>query len=118
MTLRIDTITVDCHDERQQARFWADALGWEIVFDSDGDLFITPPSDPSATGPGAFPILFQRVPEPKAGKNRHHFDLAPDDQDVEVARLELLGATRVDIGQQDVSWIVMADPEGNEFCVT
>lgn len=117
MTLHIDTITIDCRDEHEQARFWAAALGWEMVVDSDGDRMIVPTSDNSAATPGAFPVLFQEVPEPKVGKNRHHFDLAPDDQDAEVARLEQLGATRVDIGQKDVSWIVMADPEGNEFCV-
>jgi hypothetical protein len=57
------------------------------------------------------------VRDPKRVKNRLHLDLVPDDQDAEVARLERLGATRADIGQKDVSWVVMADPEGNEFCV-
>jgi len=57
------------------------------------------------------------VRETKVGKNRVHFGLRPDDQDVEVRRLEELGATRIDIGQSDVTWVVMADPEGNEFCV-
>ena len=53
----------------------------------------------------------------KAGKNRVHLDLRPDNQEAEIRRLEDLGATRIDIGQQDVAWVVMADPEGNEFCV-
>ena len=53
----------------------------------------------------------------KRGKNRLHLDLRPDNQEAEVQRLEQLGAVRVDIGQRDVSWVVMADPEGNEFCV-
>jgi hypothetical protein len=57
------------------------------------------------------------VPEGKSGKNRLHIDLNPDDQGAEVARLEALGASRLDIGQGEVSWVVMADPEGNEFCV-
>ena len=63
-------------------------------------------------------LLFLRVPEPKTVKNRLHIDLRPDDQAAEVARLERLGARRVDVGQgADVSWVVLADPEGNEFCV-
>jgi Glyoxalase-like domain len=68
-------------------------------------------------GPG---LVFLTVPETKALKNRLHIDLAPasdDDQEAEVRRLESLGARRVDIGQGDVSWVVLADPEGNEFCV-
>ena len=117
MTLHIDTVTVDCHDKHEQTRFWAAALDWGIVIDSDGDLIIVPTPEHSAQTPGAIPILFQEVPKPKPGKNRLHFDLRPDDQDAEVARLEKLGATRVDIGQSDVSWVVMADPEANEFCV-
>jgi hypothetical protein len=67
--------------------------------------------------PGAMAVLFNRNADTKSVKNRWHFDLVPDDQETEVLRLEGLGARRVDIGQQDVSWVVMADPEGNEFCV-
>ena len=64
------------------------------------------------------PLLFVRVPEAKAAKNRLHFDLVPDDQEREIERLEALGATRPDIGQSgNESWVVLADPEGNEFCV-
>ena len=62
-------------------------------------------------------LLFELVPEPKTGKNRLHLDFRPADQDAEVQRLLGLGATRADIGQGDVSWVVLADPEGNEFCV-
>ncbi|MDQ3878492.1 MAG: VOC family protein, partial [Actinomycetota bacterium] len=62
-------------------------------------------------------ILFGRSTDEKTVKNRWHLDLNPDDQAREVARLKSLGATEIDIGQKDVSWIVMADPEGNEFCV-
>lgn len=63
-------------------------------------------------------LLFLRVPEDKASKNRLHLDLRPRDQAAEVARLEQLGAVRADVGQgADVSWVVMSDPEGNEFCV-
>jgi hypothetical protein len=67
--------------------------------------------------PGVYPIWFQANPDDKIVKNRWHLDLAPDDQDAEVARLETMGARRVDIGQGDVPWVVMADVEGNEFCV-
>ncbi|CAN5829421.1 hypothetical protein BH24ACT6_BH24ACT6_14410 [soil metagenome] len=63
-------------------------------------------------------ILFAAVPEDKTVKNRIHLDLRPDDQAAEVARYEALGARRVDVGQSnDVTWVVMADPEGNEFCL-
>ena len=63
-------------------------------------------------------LLFIKAPDAKSAKNRLHLDLRPDDRDAEVARLEALGAKRVDIGQgPDVTWVVMADPDGNEFCV-
>jgi hypothetical protein len=62
-------------------------------------------------------LLFASVPEPKTGKNRLHLDFRPDDRDAEVDRLLALGATRADVGQGEQSWIVLADPEGNEFCV-
>ncbi|MCP4966129.1 MAG: VOC family protein, partial [bacterium] len=63
-------------------------------------------------------MLFLRVPEAKKGKNRIHIDLRPSDQSQEVARAEALGARRVDVGQTDgATWVVMADPEGNEFCI-
>jgi hypothetical protein len=84
----------------------------------DGDLEIVIEPPEGSREDGASPdLLFLRVPEAKAGKNRLHLDLRPDDQDAEVARLEGLGATRADIGQGETSWVVMADPEGNEFCV-
>jgi predicted enzyme related to lactoylglutathione lyase len=116
MTLHINTLTIDCHDPHEQARFWSQALSWELILDPDGDPMIVPTPDPNAL-PGAFPILFLGAPGTKERKNRLHLDLAPDDQVAEVERLERLGATKVDIGQNDVSWVVMADPEGNEFCV-
>lgn len=80
-------------------------------------MVLEPPegSDEDGVAPD---LLFLRVPESKTVKNRLHIDLRPDDQAAEVLRLEQLGAKRVDIGQgPDVSWVVMADPEGNEFCV-
>jgi hypothetical protein len=61
--------------------------------------------------------LFAHVPDRKQTKNRLHLDYRPDDRDLEVERLLVLGATRADVGQGERSWIVLADPEGNEFCV-
>ena len=116
MTLHINTLTIDCHDPHEQARFWSEALEWELILDPDGDPMVVPTRE-RGTLPGAFPILFLGTPGKKEAKNRLHLDLAPDDQAAEVDRLEHLGATRVDIGQKDVPWVVMADPEGNEFCV-
>jgi catechol 2,3-dioxygenase-like lactoylglutathione lyase family enzyme len=117
MGFRIENISIDSTSPAETAQFWAEVLGWEIVEDDDDEIALQPPSgSPEA---GVVPdILFLRVPEDKAVKNRLHLDLRPDDQAAEVARLETLGATRVDIGQGgDVTWLVMADPEGNEFCV-
>lgn len=78
---------------------------------------LKPPAD--SREDGVVPdLLFLRVPEQKSDKNRLHLDLRPEDQAAEVSRLELLSARRVDVGQgPDVSWVVLADPDGNEFCV-
>jgi hypothetical protein len=114
MTLTINSLTVDSHEPRVVAGFWATALGWPILFESDDEVLIAPFED---RHPGVFPVLFLRNPDEKRVKNRWHFDLAPDDQAAEVARLEGLGARRADIGQGEVEWVVMADVEGNEFCV-
>jgi hypothetical protein len=96
-------------------RFWSEAAGWPIVYDQDGDTAIRAPD-----GRGPFVTFGPPTGAARAGKNRLHFDIAPaagGDQAAEVERLLALGAQRVDIGQGDVSWVVMADPEGNEFCV-
>ena len=114
MTLTINSLTVDCHDPKAMARFWGEALDWQIISDSPDEVMIAPFAEPH---PGVFPVLFLRNPDQKASKNRWHFDLAPNDQDAEVERLQRLGAIHADIGQRDVSWVVMADLEGNEFCV-
>lgn len=116
MTLHLNALTVDSRDPAALAEFWAEALGWMVIDDSPGEVMIAPAAEPSDL-PGAFPFLFLVNDDPKQAKNRLHLDLVPDDQDNEVRRLEGLGARRVDIGQGDVSWVVMADPEGNEFCV-
>ena len=114
MSIAINSLTVDCHEPRAVAAFWAQALSWPILYAEDDQVMIAPFEEPH---PGAHPILFQRNPDEKRVKNRWHLDLAPDDQDAEVVRLEGLGATRADIGQGEVRWVVMADVEGNEFCV-
>ncbi len=102
---------VDARDPVALGRWWAEALGWVIVND-DADEFEVRES------PGGLPsIIFEPVREAKQVKNRVHLDFRPADQEAEVERLLGLGASRVDVGQGDVSWVVMADPEGNEFCV-
>jgi len=114
MSLVVNNLTVDCRDPRVLADFWTAALGWRVVDEGEDGVMIAPYSD---RRPGVYPVYFQANPDEKRVKNRWHFDIAPDDQAAEVARLEGLGARRADIGQGDVPWIVMADVEGNEFCV-
>ncbi len=114
MTLFVNSLTVDAHDPAALARFWAAALDWPILFEADDEVMIAPFDERK---PGVHPILFGRNEDAKSVKNRWHFDLTPTDQQAEVARLEGLGARRADIGQGEVAWIVMTDPEGNEFCV-
>jgi catechol 2,3-dioxygenase-like lactoylglutathione lyase family enzyme len=114
MSLRIECLTVDCHDLEMLTAFWEKALGYERVFEDEYEVALGVPGG----GEETVDVLLLRVPDTKKVKNRLHLDLRPDDQDAEVARLEQLGATRTDIGQVgDESWVVMADPEGNEFCV-
>ena len=108
--MNIETVTVDADDPAAIAEFWAALLGGEAEVDEDDDVVVR--------GPGSPELLFQKVPEGKRVKNRIHLDLRPDDQAAEVARAEELGATRVDIGQTaSDTWVVLADPEGNEFCI-
>ena len=115
--LKIQSLSVDAHDPLRLATFWEAALGWRIAEVEADEVVLEPPAGSPADGVAA-DLLFLRVPETKAQKNRLHLDLRPEEQDVEVARLEGLGARRVSVGQgDDVSWVVMADPEGNEFCV-
>jgi hypothetical protein len=117
MDIRIQCFCIDTTDPAGLANFWESALGWRRTFDRDDQVVLEPPAGTPEDGI-APDLLFLRVPEDKAGKNRLHLDLRPKDQAAEVARLEGLGARRVDVGQKaDVTWVVMADPEGNEFCV-
>jgi predicted enzyme related to lactoylglutathione lyase len=117
--VRIQCITIDCIDPRRVAEFWAAALDWKITESDDVEVVIELLDGSPEVG--RIPdILFLKNPDKKQVKNRLHLDLRPLDQDAEVARLEALGATRIEIGQSDyaeTTWVVMADPEGNEFCV-
>ena len=117
MSIRIQCVCVDAADPAGLASFWEAALGWRRTHQDDVEVALEPPA--GSAEDGVVPdLLFLRVSEAKVGKNRLHLDLRPDDQEAEVARLKALGARPVDIGQgQDVSWVVLADPEGNEFCV-
>jgi hypothetical protein len=117
MSIRIQCLCIDTTDPAGLASFWEAALGWRRTYDKADEVVLEPPQ--GSPEEGIVPdLLFLRVPEGKAGKNRLHLDLRPTDQGAEVARLETLGARRVDVGQgPDASWVVMADPAGNEFCV-
>lgn len=116
MDIRIQCLCVDSAEPRKIASFWEGALGWRRTFDEDDQVCIEPPKGSPEDGV-APDILFLKVPEAKAAKNRLHLDLRPKDQAAEVARLEALGARRVDVGQGTETWVVLADPDGNEFCV-
>jgi hypothetical protein len=103
-----------CEGTREVGYFWSEALGWPLVWDQDQETAIQSPGGGTKISWGGPPVA------PKTGKNRMHLHLAPPphgDQRLEVDRLISLGATRIDIGQGDGSWVVMADPDGNEFCV-
>lgn len=117
MSLRIQCLCVDTSNPATLASFWQSALGWRRTFENADEVVLEPPA--GSQEDGVVPdLLFLRVPEQKASKNRLHLDLRPKDQAAEVARLEQLGAQRVSVGQSaDVSWVVLADPDGNEFCV-
>ena len=109
MPTRLDVVVIDALDPAALARFWAAALGYEVTLEEPDEVAVEPPD-----GVAGLPLLFVSVPEPKAAKNRIHMDLGSS---VDVQRLEALGAHRIDIGQGDVPWTVLADPEGNELCV-
>jgi Glyoxalase-like domain len=111
MGLRFTEVCIDASNIRTLAQWWADVLGWHQDPTDDGDVVLRAPA-------GAGPDwLFLAVPDDKVVKNRIHFDFTPDDQQAEVDRLIALGARPVDIGQREQTWVVLADPEGNEFCV-
>ena len=112
MSLEWEQVIVEADDPASLGSWWSRALGWVIVSDDAHEFEIRATPDRL---PG---ILFEPVDARKpTDKNRLHLDFRPGDQDAEVHRLLALGASRVDVGQGDVTWIVLADPEGNEFCV-
>jgi hypothetical protein len=117
MPTRLESLVVDAADPRALARWWADALGWAVTAQEPLEVAVEPPT-PDGLG---VPLVFVAVADPKVGKNRLHLDLpsaSADDQAAQVARLVGLGARPADIGQgEEVPWVVLADPEGNEFCV-
>ena len=127
MGVRWYSVVVDCRDVAAQSTWWGAALDWKKVYEAEDEVVLVPRHATSdlvesmpweQVPPG---LVFVSVPEGKTVKNRLHLDLAPhtsDDRDAEIARLIELGATRVDVGQDEsASWDVFADPEGNEFCV-
>ena len=105
------SVTIDCGDPRALASFWEQVLDYERTYEDDDEVVIEP-RDGSGNA-----LVFGKSPDDKKVKNRIHLDLNPTDQAAEVERVKGLGATEVDIGQGDVSWVVLADPEGNEFCI-
>src|SRR5216683_3111768 len=112
-------LVVDAADPAGLARFWAGALGWEVAVEEPDEVAVSPEGF-VYPDPAAQPLVFVPVPEPKTGKNRVHLDLASDSAEHQAAlvrRLRDLGATPADIGQGEVPWVVLADPEGNELCV-
>ncbi|MFF3890145.1 VOC family protein [Streptomyces sp. NPDC001914] len=112
MAVSLYQLVIDAHDLPGLARFWCQVLDWRVLFEDDDEIVIG--SDAHAL-PG---ICFVRVGDRKTAKNRLHIDLTPDDRAAEVERILALGARRLDVGQgEDVTWTVLADPEGNEFCV-
>ena len=120
MAIRFEGVTVDASDPRALAEFWAAVLGWKIGGELEEIEVWIQPNTSDSVSVGFTEILFLINANAKQVKNRLHLDLRPDNQAAEVARLEKLGAKRIDIGQNEnerCTWVVMADPEGNEFCV-
>ncbi len=110
----VAAVVFDCADPEAIAPFWSAATAWPVLGQDDEGVWLR---DTSGGGPY---LDLHRVTEPKTAKLRVHLDVAPyadDDQGAEVDRLRALGATDIDIGQGDVTWVVLADPEGNELCV-
>src|SRR4051812_16593285 len=118
MASTLRNITVDCSDALALARFWAEALGWNVYHDDDPEVLVAPTFPLRGDGPT---MLFIPVPEGRTVKNRVHVDLQPTDRtrDEEVARLLELGAAVVEDHRTDdgLGWVWLADPEGNDFCV-
>ena len=110
---RVDLV-LDCAEPKKLAEFWRDALDYRDYY-TDANVAVLVPNEGISS-----PLVLQGVPEPKAGKNRMHLDIVVDDIEPEIARLQALGAQRLDEGVQslgDTLWVRMSDPEDNEFCV-
>lgn len=113
VTVHLAMITIDCADPRRLAEFWTKALDTTVAQDFGGEFLVLAPPG------GGLPLGLQRVPEPRAGKNRVHIDFGSEDREREVKRLVGLGAA--ERGEHEVAgfaWTVLSDPEGNEFCVS
>ncbi|MEZ0072682.1 VOC family protein [Planotetraspora sp. GP83] len=111
MSLIWEQVVIDAADPVALGEWWAKALGWVVVNDADDEYEIR-------IAPDVLPgLIFVPVPEGKTVKNRLHLDFRPKDQQAEVDRLLALGARPADVGQDDQPWVVLTDPEGNEFCV-
>jgi len=119
MSTRLVHLVIDANDPPELARFWAAALGWEVAAEEPDEVEVAP-AGYDYPDPVALPLVLVPVPEAKTVKNRVHLDLASRSAEHQadlVARLRGLGAQPLDIGQGDVPWVVLGDPEGNELCV-
>ncbi len=116
MASLLTEIVIDCGDPLKVGRFWAAVLGWPLVETEEGWCWLSATGEPAGPPPM---LVFVPVPEAKTVKNRIHLDLNPSscEQAEELERLRALGARAVDVGQGQVPWVVLADPEGNEFCL-
>jgi len=122
MASKFTELAIDCADPSAIAWFWCAVLGYEVQSEDDETVTIGPPvvaDGENRVGPVPPTLTFARVPERKTVKNRLHLDVNPTDreQDEEVSRLLDIGARHADVGQGEQGWVVLADPEGNEFCV-
>ncbi len=117
MACRFTELIIDCHDPALLGAFWSAVLGYDVADStSEGEHHYAELTGPPGAGPT---LLLLRTPDDKITKNRLHIDVNATDRDQagEVERIVALGATRIDIGQGEQTWVVLADPEGNEFCV-
>ncbi len=118
MTTRLTSVVIDAAHPGALAHWWSDAIGWPVTFVAPDEVVVEPAGNGQSYDVPA--LVFVPVDDPKTTKNRVHLDLASDSPDHQadlVARLVAAGAAHVDVGQSDVPWVVLADPEGNEFCV-
>ena len=117
--IKLGYIVIDCKEPATLAKFWEEVLAGKVTFADETGAMLEYPVN-LENGDKFPPILFSKNPDSKLAKNRMHFDLSSDDQTAEVTRIEALGGKRIEIGQSAnpaTTWIVMADIEGNEFCV-